>query len=111
MRAEDLARGAGETFAAVVARAVAPLPSLVELASPLLIDDGLLIALKGRPETVEIASGVDAARTVGMKEVSRRTLTLPDGGEARTIFVYRKIERSRLNLPRRTGLAQNSPLA
>ena len=35
-RAEEVARDASRRFAVVVARAVAPLPSLVELAAPLL---------------------------------------------------------------------------
>jgi 16S rRNA (guanine527-N7)-methyltransferase len=110
-RAEEIAGTQGAGFAAVVARALAPLPSLVELAAPLLIDGGLLIALKGSPEPAEYLSGLAAGELAGMAELTRRELTLPHGGEARTIVVYRKTGRPQLTLPRRTGLAQNSPLA
>ena len=110
-RAEDVASSDPRGFAAVVARAVAPLPSLVELAAPVLIEGGVLIALKGRPGPEEYASGRAAAKLVGMTELKRRELTLPSGGEMRTIVVYRKTGRSSVALPRRTGLAQNSPLA
>ena len=110
-RAEQIAGSDTMRFAAVVARAVAPLPSLVELASPVLMDGGLLIALKGSPQEAEYVSGRTAAQLVGMQESTRRELMLPGGGEARTIVVYRKTGRPRVALPRRTGLAQNSPLA
>jgi len=110
-RAEDVARSDPRRFAAVVARAVAPLPSLVELAAPVLMDGGVLIALKGSPEPEEYASGLAAAKLVGMTEQTRRELTLPRGGEVRTIVMYSRTGPSSVTLPRRTGLAQNSPLA
>jgi 16S rRNA (guanine527-N7)-methyltransferase len=98
-------------YAAVVARAVAPLPSLVELAAPLLIDGGHLIALKGRPETMERESGAAASRVVGMEEISWRETWLPPTGETRTIVVYGKCGDSVIPLPRRSGMAQKRPLA
>lgn len=110
-RAEGIGASGKARFAAVVARAVAPLPSLVELAAPLLLDGGTLIALKGTPAESEFRSGSKAAKLVGLEESARRQLRLPGGGEARTIVVYRKTHSSSIDLPRRTGLAQNSPLA
>jgi len=110
-RAEQLSVAPGEGFAVVVARAVAPLPSLVELAAPLLLKGGLLVALKGSPEEAEFTSGSAVAVMVGLRETGRRKLALPNSGELRTIVVYEKIGRASVNLPRRTGLAQNSPLA
>jgi 16S rRNA (guanine527-N7)-methyltransferase len=110
-RAEDLARTATAGFAAVVARAVAPLPSLVELASPLLMAGGLLVALKGQPSDEEVLSGIRVAGIVGMEMRSSRQLTLPGSGERRTIVVFEKTGPPRINLPRRTGLAQHQPLA
>lgn len=110
-RAEELALLHRGEFAAVVVRAMASLPSLVELASPLLGKGGLLIALKGRPNSAERESGSEVAALVGMSECGWRELGLPGGGELRTIATYAKDGISRVSVPRRTGLAQNTPLA
>lgn len=110
-RAEQQAIPDRGQFSAVVARAVAPLPSLVELASPFLQPGGLLIALKGRPDSSERGSGAAVARMVGMAEQSWRELSLPRGGERRTVVAYIKERRSTVDLPRRAGLAQHSPLS
>ena len=110
-RAETFALEHPEEFAAVVARAVAPLASLVELASPLLRQGGILIALKGRLKDTERESGALAAAIVGLTEMSRRCLQLPEGGEDRTLVAYVKDHVPRIPLPRRVGLAQRRPLA
>jgi 16S rRNA (guanine527-N7)-methyltransferase len=110
-RAESLAREMPASFAVVVARAVAPLPSLVELAAPLLVDGGVLVALKGSPSQAEVDSGDRVAALVGLKCVGTRSLTLPDGNEQRTIVSYEKEGPGTLPLPRREGLAQHNPLA
>ena len=111
MRAEELAAEHGAQYAVIVARAVAPLPALVELAAPLLVSGGHLIALKGCPDLAERASGAAVAALVGMRELSWRELRLPRGGEARTICAYVKASQPTVRLPRRVGLAQHSPLA
>lgn len=110
-RAEDIARTAPARFAVVVARAVAPLASLIELAAPLLSEGGIFVALKGAPGDDEVESGRAVARLVGMKPGSIRTLSLGPGGEKRTILTYEKTGRGSVKLPRRTGLAQHQPLA
>jgi 16S rRNA (guanine527-N7)-methyltransferase len=110
-RAEEYANEHPGGFALVVARAVAPLPSLVELAAPLLRVGGVLVALKGCPESSERESGAAAAAIVGLTETSARALTLPGGDERRTIITYTRTGASRVKLPRRTGLAQHRPLA
>ena len=110
-RAEDVARESPGRFAAVVARAVTALPSLVELASPLLASGGRLIALKGRPSDAEVLSGVRVAGIVGMRSVGSRQLVLPGSDELRSIVVYEKVGQGRVALPRRSGLAQHQPLA
>ena len=110
-RAEEYAVHHRQEFTVVTARAVAPLAALVELASPLLCDGGLLVALKGRPESTEREAGSQSARQVGMVLESAREIALPAGEESRTIMTYRKVGKPLLELPRRTGLAQNNPLA
>ena len=65
-RAEDWAGQEGrERYDAVLARAVAPLASLVEYAAPLLTAGGRLIAWKGEPEEDEEAGGRPRRRPAG----------------------------------------------
>ena len=110
-RAEALALEKPATFAVVVARAVAPLPSLVELAAPLLVEGGRLVALKGSPSDDEIDSGDKVAALVGLRRDGMRSLTLPGGDERRTIVWYVKEGPGSVALPRRVGQAQHNPLA
>jgi len=111
VRAEEHALACPSGYAAVVARAVAPIASLVELAAPLLQQDGLFVAMKGEPSDEEVRRGREAARIVGLEEVSIRRFGLPIGLEARTIVTYRRARGPSIALPRRPGLAQHQPLA
>lgn len=110
-RSEELARQEPAAFSVVIARAVSALPSLLELASPLLPVGGQLIAMKGDPTEEELARGARAADILGFQRVSERSYVLPGCGEARTILVYEKRTDPQLQLPRREGLAQRKPLA
>jgi 16S rRNA (guanine527-N7)-methyltransferase len=66
-RAEDLAADPRhrERWPGVVARAVAALPELVELAFPLLATGGSLVAWKGDLEEAELAAGRRAVAALG----------------------------------------------
>jgi 16S rRNA (guanine527-N7)-methyltransferase len=110
-RAEALARAEGQRFSVVVARAVAELPALVELAAPLLVEQGRLLCMKGTPAISEVERGDIVAAKVGMRLEYRRDFDLPEGAGHRAILCYRKTARSTVALPRREGLAQHSPLA
>lgn len=110
-RAEEYALREPGAFAVVTARAVAPLAALVELAAPLLRENGVLIALKGAPDSRERADGSATARVVGLREIGWREFQLPGGAEKRTIVSYRRTGNPKVRLPRRVGLAQHSPLA
>lgn len=109
-RAEEL--GATRPRAGlVVARAVASLPALVELASPLLDTGGQLIALKGDPEVTEIERGDAVANKCGMRRMEIVSYVLPGGVERRTLVSYERTGEARMHLPRRAGLAQHQPLS
>jgi len=110
-RAEALARSGPGSFAVVTARAVSELPALVELASPLLSKEGRLVCLKGTPPIDEINRAERVARLVGMELEYQRSFDLPEQIGHRTVFRYRKMAVSTVELPRREGLAQHSPLA
>jgi 16S rRNA (guanine527-N7)-methyltransferase len=111
IRAEELALERPAAFAAVTARALSALPSLVELASPLLRTEGLLICLKGAPELGELSRGDAAARRCGMKRVETATVEVPGVDAQRTVVVYRRGATAGVTLPRRSGMAQRRPLA
>ncbi|MDO8987859.1 MAG: 16S rRNA (guanine(527)-N(7))-methyltransferase RsmG [Coriobacteriia bacterium] len=110
LRAEEEAIARPRYYSVVVARALSSLPSLVELASPLLKTGGVLIAMKGKAEDVELQAGASAAARVGMRQVSLERYTLPPDGETRSVVVYLKSTKSAMRLPRNTGMAQKKPL-
>jgi len=111
VRAEELAGERPGAFAAVTARAVSSLPSLVELAAPLLAQDGLLICLKGAPDESELDRGDVVARRCGMTRVETVQVEVPGVEARRTIVVYRRKGSPGVSLPRRNGMAQRQPLA
>lgn len=110
-RAEEVAIEKRRCYSVVTARAVAELPILVELASPLLRVGGRLIAMKGDLADDEASRGEAAASIVGMRFVERRRYKLPQGGESRTAVVYEQTGEGRVKLPRRVGMASKRPLA
>ena len=109
-RAEELGHDAPERFAVVVARGLAPLPSLVELAAPLLMQGGRFVALKGRPDPSEIERGDAVAAVVGLSAAQRIPVSVPGVDVKRSLFVYVKAGVSSVHLPRRSGVAQKRPL-
>lgn len=110
VRAEELALAHPESFSAVLARALSSLPSLVELAAPLLTRGGCLIALKGRLDEDERIRAERVGEIVGLSLVRLVPLTVPDADE-RYAAVFEATCASRQRLPRRSGLAQKRPLA
>lgn len=111
LRAEELALKSPESYSCVTARALSSLPSLVELASPLLCNKGCLIAMKGAIDDEEIARGDSVAKYCGMQRSKVERYILPGGDENRTVIIYTKVGQSKTKLPRRNGLAQRKPFA
>lgn len=109
-RSEAVAREQGACAAVVIARAVAPLPSLIELATPLLQNRGRFIAMKGEPDAKETEAAERAASVCGMSLVSDREYGLPGGDERRRILVWERNESPEVALPRREGMAVKRPL-
>lgn len=110
-RAEDLAVELPEDFSVITARALSSLPSLVELASPLLGRGGRLVCYKGRPDDDEVDRAKSLEKKLGMALVSRRDVVLSDDETHRSIFVFEKVRKQKIKLPRRVGMAQRHPLA
>jgi 16S rRNA (guanine527-N7)-methyltransferase len=111
VRVEEYAATGEPGCAVAVARAVSALPSLVELAAPLLAGGGLLVAMKGSVSEEELSRGRLAAVICGLKEDGITRYSLPGRDERRALVVYRKVGAPTTQLPRRSGMAQHQPLA
>lgn len=108
-RAEELCRtDKRESFDAVTARAVAALPVLLEIASPLLKVGGLFLAYKGDNKE-ELASAQTAAKLLNCKLTARHDYIL-DGRYARTVLIYQKIAPVAHVYPRPYAKIQKHPL-
>ncbi len=110
LRSEDLARDEGrEAYAAVTARAVGRLSTLAELASPLLGEDGVLVAWKGRRDAEEEAQLARAARELAMRPERVIHVGPYAGSEHRHLHAIRKCGPTPQKLPRRPGMAKKRP--
>jgi 16S rRNA (guanine527-N7)-methyltransferase len=108
-RVEEWGREAGrERYDLVVARAVAPLPVLLEYGAPLLREAGALIAWKGRAEPAAPATA--AAEILGMSaDRVVATKPYPDSRDRR-LYLYRSVRPAPESFPRRPGMARKRPL-
>ena len=109
-RAELLARKEPASFSVLTARAVAKLPVLLELASPLLMKGGRLICYKANVENSEYDSAKAVRNATGMKLIDKREFLLNDEYK-RTIVAFEKYKKPSLSLPRKEGEAQKHPLS
>lgn len=97
-------------YDAVTARAVGRLATLAELASPLLVDDGVLVAWKGRRDPEEEAEMDRVAARMAMDREDVRWVGPYAGSRNRHIHVLRKHGPTPAELPRRPGAAKKRPL-
>jgi 16S rRNA (guanine527-N7)-methyltransferase len=109
-RAEDWARtdGAGR-YDLAVARAVAPLATLVEYASPLLREGGRLVAWKGVRDEEEERLGAAAAHVLGMTARGVERVTPFARARHRHLHEFEKTEPTPSAIPRRAGMARKRP--
>ena len=97
-----------EQFDFVVAKALAPLPSLIELALPLLKTNGLLLAYKGIKLSEELDLSKNALKNLFARVEEIFTYDL--SGRERKICVIKKLKATPKIYPRRVGMAQHNPL-
>lgn len=111
-RSEDWAKGEGaEAHDLVTARAVAPLEALAELASPLLIEGGSLVAWKGERE-LEEESKLAALETKLAMKLDRIVPVRPyQSSRERNLYVVKKTGPTPAGLPRRAGMVRKRPLS
>lgn len=108
-RAEAWAAGR-DACDVVTARALAPLPVLVEYAAPLLREGGVLVAWKGAPDAGEVADGAHAAGVLGLAPRSPVAVPPFPGADERALYVYVKVRSLPNGYPRRPGMARKRPL-
>ena len=109
-RSEELAAGPDrERFDAVTARAVGRLSTLAELASPLLREDGALVAWKGRRDEGEELELERAAGSLAMAPERILAVGPYAGSRHRHLHVMRKTGATPADLPRRPGMAKKRP--
>jgi 16S rRNA (guanine527-N7)-methyltransferase len=109
-RAESWAAGDGrEAYDVVTARAVGRLPTVAELASPLLRDGGHLLAWKGRRDPDQEAKLARARDRLALEPVEVMAVTPYRGSRNRHIHLVRKNGPTPDDLPRRPGMAAKRP--
>jgi 16S rRNA (guanine527-N7)-methyltransferase len=111
-RAEDVAHEAQyrEKFGLVLSRAVAPLPTLVELTLPFCVIGGSFIAQKKGAIDEEISWASRAISVLGgnLREVKR--VEMADFTDERYLIVIDKVSPTSKQYPRRPGIPAKRPL-
>ena len=99
-----------ESYDLVIARALAPLPVLLEYCLPLVRVGGDCLALKGPGGEAELARSHHALTTLGGHLTATRNLPLPGGMGDRFLILVRKVSPTPDRYPRRPGVAAKRPL-
>jgi 16S rRNA (guanine527-N7)-methyltransferase len=109
-RSEEVAAGEGRgSYDAVTARAVGRLSTLAELASPLLEENGVLVAWKGKRAPDEEQQLERAAEQLAMHPEQILDVGDRAGSKHRHLHVLRKLGPTPDDLPRRPGMAKKRP--
>lgn len=109
-RIENVPKILNVKFSVLTARAVSSLPSLLELATPLLSINGKFIAYKSHVDQEEIDNAKEIEELTGMLLENVYEYFLSDKKTFRSLYVFRKINKPSIKLPRRVGMAQKNPL-
>jgi 16S rRNA (guanine527-N7)-methyltransferase len=110
-RLEELAHEAPfrERFDVVTARALAPLPTLLEYAAGFLKPGGSFYAWKGPDYPTELSSSKNAQTLLGLPFIKEYPYTLATG-EARCILHFEKVNTLNSRYPRAIGVPLAKPL-
>lgn len=109
LRAEEIPNAYKQKFDFVTFRAVAKTNILLEYAEPFLAPQGTLIVMKANVDEIELQDASQAAKIFGYENVSRETFELPNNLGHREILLYKKVTKSKIKLPRKTGMAKSNP--
>lgn len=111
-RAEELAhvKEHRAKYRAVIARALAPLPTLVEYLLPFAKANGVVIAMKGSDAQTEAGQAARAIKLLGGELERIVAVTLPGVTDQRSLVVIRKVRPSPSVYPRPAGKPRSDPL-
>jgi len=108
-RAESWQEGLGANDA-VLARALAPQPVVLEYAAPLLRPGGMLLDWRGRRDPGEEAAARAATAELGLALLEIRPVTPFAGSRDRHLHLFSKTAETPPRFPRRPGTARKRPL-
>ena len=87
------------------------MPILIEYSAPFLSKNGKLVISKGNPEVDELNSAQKAASICGLKLVQDDSFDLPNDLGHREIYIFERVGKPSIALPRANGMARRNPLA
>ena len=99
-----------EQYDVVIARAVAPLPTLVEYLLPLAKRGGRVVAYKGSAAHEEALCAEQALRTLGGRLSKLIPVEIPGLAETRVLVLIDKVAQTPDGYPRGRGLPRKHPL-
>lgn len=108
-RAEQWAAGEGANDA-VVARALAAQPVVLEYAAPLLRNGGALVDWRGKRDAAEERAAATAAAELGLELREIRAVSPFSSATDRHVHVFVKVRETPARFPRRAGIARKRPL-
>ena len=106
-RAEDFAKLNSERFDVATARAVAPLPILLEYTAQIVKLGGLVVAYK--TDCSELDTAQNACKVLGLTFKTSKNFVLPDGSN-RAILVFEKTAHTPPKYPRGQNKPRKQPL-
>lgn len=106
-RAEDFSKTHSEAFHVATARAVAPLPVLLEYTAQIVRVGGFVLAYK--TDESELASAQNACKLLGLRYEGCQHFTLPDGS-SRCLLKFAKIAHTPPKYPRGQNKPRKMPL-
>lgn len=109
-RAEELDTSYRESFDIVLARAVAHLSIILELAIPFVKVDGVFVALKGPNAKEELETAKHALKTLTTKLIKIDESFLPFDQSLRLNCVFLKLKPTNEKFPRNYALIKRKPL-
>ncbi|MCY3778960.1 MAG: 16S rRNA (guanine(527)-N(7))-methyltransferase RsmG [Chloroflexi bacterium] len=111
-RAEDAGRHKShrEAYDVVTARAVAPMPALMEYTLPLAKIGGQVIAMRGADAYEETATAAKAIETLGGELFTIEEIQLPTLDNPRYLVVIDKLEATPRRYPRQAGTPTRQPI-
>lgn len=97
-RVENFKKAGG--FDIVTARAVAPLPILLEICASLPRVGGYVLALKGANGDEELCAAKKAIAVLNLKLIKKEVYQLPEGAGERCLFLFQKEKETPHRFPR-----------